>query len=75
MVAFCAGARQLGDYAAELEAIDEQACRLRTHTDTLEWLAFRLTTLGCEFEVHQPPELAEYLRALGARAARAAGAP
>jgi len=68
-------ARQLGDYAAELEPVGERACRLRTHTDTLEWLAFRLTTLGCEFEVHQPPELAEYLRALGARAARAAGAP
>ena len=67
-------ARQLGDYAAELEPIGEQACRLRTHVDTLEWLAFRLTTLGCEFEVHQPPELAEDPRALGTRAARAARA-
>jgi predicted DNA-binding transcriptional regulator YafY len=67
-------ARQLGDYAAELEPLDEQACRLRTHTDTLEWLAFRLTILGCDFEVHQPPELAQYLRTLSARAAHAAGA-
>jgi hypothetical protein len=32
-----------------------------------------LTMLGCEFELHQPPELAEYLRAVSARAAHAAG--
>jgi hypothetical protein len=29
--------------------------------------------LDCEFEVHEPPELAEYLLALGARVTRAAG--
>jgi hypothetical protein len=29
---------------------------------------------GCEFEVHQPPELAGYLRVLAARLTRAAGA-
>lgn len=68
-------ARKLGDYAAELEPLGEQACRLRTHADTLEWLAFRLTILGCEFEVHQPPELAQYLRTLSAQAAHAAGDP
>lgn len=54
--------------------IDEQTCRWHSHADTLEWLAFRLITLSCEFDVHQPPELAEYLHALGARALRAAGA-
>jgi predicted DNA-binding transcriptional regulator YafY len=68
-------APKLGDYVGELEPLGEQACRLRTHTDTLEWLAFRLTMLGCEFEVHQPPQLAEYLRALSARASRAASGP
>jgi hypothetical protein len=51
------------------------ASRLRTHTDTLEWLAFRLTILGCEFEVHQPPELLQYLRTLSSRAAHAARTP
>jgi predicted DNA-binding transcriptional regulator YafY len=66
-------ARRLGDSAGELEPLGERSCRLRSHTDTLEWLAFRLTMLGCEFEVHEPLELARYLRALGARAARAAG--
>lgn len=65
---------RLGDTPAELEAIDERSCRLRSHTDTLEWLAFRLVMLGCEFEVHEPPELAGYLRTLSGRAARAARA-
>jgi predicted DNA-binding transcriptional regulator YafY len=67
--------RRLGDSAGELRPLDERTCQLRSHTDTLEWLAFRLTMLGCEFEVHEPPELARYLRALGARATRAAGDP
>src|ERR1017187_6688541 len=53
--------------------IGEQACRLHSHADTLEWLAFRLILADCEFEVHQPPELAGYLRMLGARLTRAAG--
>lgn len=67
--------RRLGEAAGTLERLDDRTCRLHSHTDTLEWLAFRLTMLGCEFDVHQPTELAEYLRALSARAARAAGAP
>ena len=65
-------AGRLGDAAGELEPIDATTCRLRGHTDTLEWLALRLLTLGCEFEVHEPPELVEHLRQLGARATRAA---
>jgi predicted DNA-binding transcriptional regulator YafY len=65
-------ARRLG-HAGELEALDERTCRFRGHADTLEWLAFRLTALGCEFEVHEPPELASHLRAIGGRATRAAG--
>jgi predicted DNA-binding transcriptional regulator YafY len=64
-------ARRLGGGAGELEALDERSCRFRGQADTLEWLAFRLTLLGCEFEVHEPPELAAYLRDLGARATRA----
>jgi predicted DNA-binding transcriptional regulator YafY len=59
--------------AADLEPVDDRSCRLRSHADTLEWLAFRLVTLGCEFEVHEPPEFAEYLHALAARVSRAAG--
>jgi predicted DNA-binding transcriptional regulator YafY len=65
---------KLGETAGEVVPLDEHTCRLRSHTDTLEWLAFRLTMLGCEFEVHEPPELSKYLHALGARVTRAAGA-
>jgi len=39
--------------AAELEPIDATSCRLRGHSDTLRWLAWRLLTLGCDFEVHE----------------------
>jgi predicted DNA-binding transcriptional regulator YafY len=61
---------RLGDAPGDLEPIDERSCRVHSQTDTLEWLAFRLTMLGCEFEVHEPRELAEYLRELGARVMR-----
>jgi predicted DNA-binding transcriptional regulator YafY len=64
-------AGRFGAAPGVLEPIDEHTCRLHSHTDTLEWLALRLVMLGCEFEVHDPPELAEYLRELGARASRA----
>jgi predicted DNA-binding transcriptional regulator YafY len=66
---------RIGGSPEEIEPIDEHSCRLNGHSDTLEWLAGRLMMLGCEFEVHEPPELIEYLRDLGARATRAAGAP
>nr|BFE99339.1 YafY family protein [Streptoalloteichus tenebrarius] len=63
-------AGRLGATPGELEPIDERRCRLRGRADTLEWLAFRLTALGCEFEVHEPQELIDYLRALADRATR-----
>jgi predicted DNA-binding transcriptional regulator YafY len=48
-------------------------CRWHSPEDTLDWLAFRLLTLGCEVEVHEPPELVDHLRAVAGRASRAAG--
>jgi predicted DNA-binding transcriptional regulator YafY len=63
-------AGRVGDSPGDLEAIDDHTCRLHGHTDTLEWVAFRLVMLGCEFEVHEPPELIEHLRRLGARVTR-----
>jgi predicted DNA-binding transcriptional regulator YafY len=62
---------RLGGAAGEVEPVDADSCRLHSAADSLEWLASRLVQLGCEFTVHEPPELAEYLRAMGARAARA----
>jgi hypothetical protein len=70
-----AKAARLGDAAADLEPVDEHTSRLRSHVDTLEWLAMRLATLGCDFEVHEPPELIAYLGALGERVARATARP
>jgi predicted DNA-binding transcriptional regulator YafY len=65
--------RRMRGAPAELEPVDEHSCRLRTRADSLEWLAFRLAMLGCDFEVQEPPELADYLRGLGTRILRAAG--
>ncbi|MFI6740830.1 helix-turn-helix transcriptional regulator [Nonomuraea sp. NPDC050451] len=65
--------RRLGAAPGDVRPIDEHSCELHGHADTLEWLAARLLMLGCEFEVHEPPELLEYLRAVGARAVRAGG--
>lgn len=50
------------------------SCRLDVTTaDSLEWVAFRLALVDCEFVVHEPPTLIEHLRELGARISRAAG--
>jgi predicted DNA-binding transcriptional regulator YafY len=53
------------------EAVDERRSRVRAGADTLEWLAFRFATAGCEFTVEGPPELVDYLRLLGGRVDRA----
>jgi predicted DNA-binding transcriptional regulator YafY len=62
----------IGRGPGDLEPINDRTCRLHTHTDTLDRLAFWLLMLGCDFAVDQPPELGEHLRTLGARATRAA---
>ena len=54
------------------EPLGDDRCEYRTGDDNLEWLAARLSMLGVEFEVHEPPELIEYLQTLAARLARAA---
>ncbi|WP_275936255.1 WYL domain-containing protein [Sinosporangium album] len=64
-------ASRLGDTADKLEPIDSDTCRLSGQSDSLEWLVFRLVMLGCEFEVHGPPELVDYLREMAARTLRA----
>ena len=50
-----------------LEPIDETSCEYRTGDDDLNWLAVRITMLGVDLEVHEPPELTEHLHALGER--------
>jgi predicted DNA-binding transcriptional regulator YafY len=56
----------------EVEPIDDESCEFRTGDDDLDWLALRVAGIGVEFEVIEPPELAEHLSALGTRASRAA---
>ena len=56
-----------------LEPIDAHTCEYRTGDDDPRWLALRIAMLGVDFEVHEPPELVEQLRALGSRLTRATG--
>jgi predicted DNA-binding transcriptional regulator YafY len=54
-----------------LEAIDEHTCLLRTGADWLGGLAVYVADIGFDFEVRDPPELAERVRELAERFARA----
>jgi predicted DNA-binding transcriptional regulator YafY len=54
-----------------IRPIDDHSCEYRTGDDDLGWLAIRVAMLGVEFEVHEPPELLEHLRAVAERLERA----
>ncbi|MQA75034.1 MAG: WYL domain-containing protein [Solirubrobacterales bacterium] len=56
-----------------IEPIDDRTCEYRTGDENLDWLAVRVAMLGVDFEVCEPPELSEHLRALARRLERAAG--
>lgn len=58
-------------WGGEVDPIDEVSCRYRTGDDDLGWLATRITMLGVDFVVDEPPELIERVRALAARLDRA----
>jgi predicted DNA-binding transcriptional regulator YafY len=60
-------------YWGEIEPIDASTCRFRAGDDDLRWLAVRVAMLGVDFEVEEPPELAEHLRALAERLRHATG--
>jgi predicted DNA-binding transcriptional regulator YafY len=57
--------------AGTVTPLGADRCEYRTSDDDLAWLATRIVMLGAEFEVHEPPELVEHLRALAARVSRA----
>lgn len=46
---------------------DAASCRLRMTVDSFAWSALVLAEVGADFEVVGPPELGDYLRALGER--------
>jgi predicted DNA-binding transcriptional regulator YafY len=62
-------AARIGDDGV-VEAIDADRSRITIEGDTLEWLAFRLIHLDCDFEILESPELRAYLRALADRLGR-----
>jgi predicted DNA-binding transcriptional regulator YafY len=76
LVTLHAGAEEVTNrvpsYWGTIEPIDAHTCEYRTGDDDLRWLALRIAMLGVDFEVHEPPELVEHLRALALRLSRAA---
>ena len=56
-----------------VQAIGENATEYRTGDDDLQWLALRVAMLGVDFEVREPPELGDQLRAIAKRLRVAAG--
>jgi predicted DNA-binding transcriptional regulator YafY len=65
-------ARRIPSHWGAVEPIDERTCEFRTGDEDLGWLALRIAMLGVDFEVREPPELVEHLRALASRLGRAA---
>ena len=59
-------------YWGTFRPIDEHSCEYRAGDDDLRWLAMRIAMLGVDFEVHEPPELVDHIRALSSRLGRAA---
>jgi predicted DNA-binding transcriptional regulator YafY len=53
-------------------AIDPDSCELTTGFESLDALSMFLGMLGVDFEVREPPELADHLRMVAARLIRAA---
>jgi predicted DNA-binding transcriptional regulator YafY len=62
-------------HAGTIRRLHADTCEYRTGDDNLGWLALRVAMLGVDFEVHEPPELIDELRALATRLARATSSP
>jgi predicted DNA-binding transcriptional regulator YafY len=64
--------RRVPAHWGQIEPIDARTCKYTTGDDDLRWLAWRIAMLDVDFEVHEPPELIEHLRALASRLTRSA---
>lgn len=60
-------AKRIPPSAGVLEAIDSSSCVLRTGSHSIEGIAMHLAWLGVAFQVHEPTELIEHIRALASR--------
>jgi predicted DNA-binding transcriptional regulator YafY len=63
--------RRIPAHWGTIRPIDAHTCEYKTGDDDLKWLALRIAMLGVDFEVHEPPELVEHVRALAVRFERA----
>ena len=59
--------------AGVLEVIDENSCLLHSGSHSLEGITIHLLLLGVDFQVHDPPELIDYMRRLAGRLGQAVG--
>lgn len=55
-----------------LTPVDEATCELTTGADSLPSLAVHLAMVGCDFDIHEPPALADAVHELSDRLLRAA---
>lgn len=67
-------AQIIGPSDGVLEPVDERSCLLRTGAVNLDVLVIHVMLLGCEFEVVEPPELTDRIRAARDLLGRAVGA-
>jgi predicted DNA-binding transcriptional regulator YafY len=65
-------AERIPPTVGQLEADGERSCTLHTGAESLDVLAIYVTLIGVEFEVLDPPELAEHILVLAGRLTRAA---
>jgi predicted DNA-binding transcriptional regulator YafY len=63
--------KRIPDYWGSVKPLKAGTCEFRTGDDDLRWLAVRIAMLPADFDVIEPPELIEELRALGLRIRRA----
>jgi predicted DNA-binding transcriptional regulator YafY len=63
--------RRVPAHWGAIEPIDARTCEYRTGDEDLGWLAMRIAMLGVDFEVREPPELVEHMRAMASRLGRA----
>ena len=60
-------AQRIPPSAGVLEAVDEYSCVLDTGSHSLEGITIHLSLLGVDFQVHEPPELIDYIGRLADR--------
>lgn len=64
-------AGQVTAWQGVLEPLDDRSCLLHTQSDSMRFLAYRITLLTVDYTLLDPPELAGHLGAIAERASRA----